>query len=64
MVHNGIEYGLMQAYAEGCDILKNAKQPMFLVCVSDQVRRLDESPRKPIKAEAVAAGSRRSARSA
>src|SRR5690606_20815416 len=23
MVHNGIEYGLMQAYAEGFDILKN-----------------------------------------
>jgi 6-phosphogluconate dehydrogenase len=27
MVHNGIEYGLMQAYAEGFDILKNAGQP-------------------------------------
>ena len=26
MVHNGIEYGLMQAYAEGFDILKNAGQ--------------------------------------
>ncbi len=24
MIHNGIEYGLMQAYAEGFDILKNA----------------------------------------
>jgi 6-phosphogluconate dehydrogenase len=24
MVHNGIEYGLMQAYAEGFDIFKNA----------------------------------------
>ena len=24
MVHNGIEYGLMQAYAEGFDVLKNA----------------------------------------
>ena len=23
MIHNGIEYGLMQAYAEGFDILKN-----------------------------------------
>src|SRR3954454_24169379 len=29
------------------DIMKQAKQPMFLVCVSDQVRRLDELPRKP-----------------
>ena len=26
MVHNGIEYGLMQAYAEGFDIFKNADQ--------------------------------------
>ena len=46
------------------DIIKNAKQPMFLVCVSDQVRRLDESPRKPVKAEAAAAGTRRATRSA
>jgi hypothetical protein len=38
---------------------------MFLVCVSDQVRRLEGSPRKPMKAEAAAAaGARRSARSA
>ena len=27
MVHNGIEYGLMQAYAEGFDILRNATAP-------------------------------------
>ena len=34
------------------DILKNAKQPMFLVCVSDQVRRLGESPnKKPMRVE-------------
>ena len=46
------------------DILKNAKQPMFLVCVSDQVRRLDDPARKPVKAEAATAGSRRSTRSA
>ena len=25
MVHNGIEYGLMAAYAEGLNILKHAK---------------------------------------
>jgi 6-phosphogluconate dehydrogenase len=24
MIHNGIEYGLMQAYAEGFDIMRNA----------------------------------------
>jgi 6-phosphogluconate dehydrogenase len=27
MVHNGIEYGLMQAYAEGFDIFRNATSP-------------------------------------
>jgi 6-phosphogluconate dehydrogenase len=27
MVHNGIEYGLMQAYAEGFDIFRNAASP-------------------------------------
>jgi 6-phosphogluconate dehydrogenase len=27
MIHNGIEYGLMQAYAEGFDILKHANSP-------------------------------------
>ncbi len=27
MVHNGIEYGLMQAYAEGFDILRGAAGP-------------------------------------
>ena len=29
MVHNGIEYGLMQAYAEGFDILRNADAPVL-----------------------------------
>ena len=38
------------------DILKNAHQPMFLVCVSDQARRLNE-----IRAQAGAHGSRRRA---
>jgi DNA-binding transcriptional MerR regulator len=35
------------------DILKNARQPMFLVCVSDQVRRLNgvTPQRKPAKQE-------------
>jgi DNA-binding transcriptional MerR regulator len=40
------------------DILKNARQPMFLVCVSDQVRRLNEPNRKPAKAEGTAAARR------
>jgi 6-phosphogluconate dehydrogenase len=29
MIHNGIEYGLMQAYAEGFDILKNASSDVL-----------------------------------
>ncbi|MEW6301748.1 MAG: phosphogluconate dehydrogenase (NAD(+)-dependent, decarboxylating) [Thermodesulfobacteriota bacterium] len=29
MIHNGIEYGLMQAYAEGFDILYNARSPQL-----------------------------------
>ncbi len=33
------------------DILKNARQPMFLVCVSDQARRLTEVERKPARME-------------
>lgn len=33
------------------DLLKNARQPMFLVCVSDQVKRLDEVPRKANRSE-------------
>lgn len=28
MIHNGIEYGMMQAYAEGFDILKSADTPV------------------------------------
>ena len=33
------------------DILKGARQPMFLVCVSDQVRRLGAAPKKPLRSE-------------
>lgn len=37
------------------DILKNARQPMFLVCVTDQARRLRAVPRKPARTEAAVA---------
>jgi DNA-binding transcriptional MerR regulator len=37
------------------DVLKNAKQPMFLVCVTDQLRRLQAAGRKPVKSENTAA---------
>jgi DNA-binding transcriptional MerR regulator len=33
------------------DLLKNARQPMFVVCVSDQARRLGENDRKPARSE-------------
>ena len=37
------------------DLLKNARQPMFLVCVTDQVRRLGAAAqRKPSRSEAAA----------
>ena len=34
MVHNGIEYGLMQAYAEGFEILHASEYPLDLAAVS------------------------------
>jgi hypothetical protein len=34
------------------DLLKNARQPMFLVSVSDQVKRLEEAaPKKGVRSE-------------
>jgi DNA-binding transcriptional MerR regulator len=36
------------------DLLKNAKQPMFLVCVTDQARRLESAKKKPARSEAAA----------
>ena len=47
------------------DILKNARQPMFLVCVSDQVRRIQATlppTRKPVGRESVSAQAVRKAR--
>jgi DNA-binding transcriptional MerR regulator len=41
------------------DLLKNAHQPMFLVCVTDQVRRFTATPlRKPAKSETASAARR------
>lgn len=37
------------------DILKNARQPMFLVCVTDQVKRLSEPAKKPARTESAPA---------
>ena len=46
------------------EILKNASQPMFLVCVSDQVKRLgipaENGVRKPVRSESAPAAARKS----
>jgi hypothetical protein len=39
------------------DIFKNARQPMFLVCVTDQARRLSDTERKPSRMESGSATS-------
>jgi 6-phosphogluconate dehydrogenase len=39
MVHNGIEYGLMQAYAEGFDVLRNAQYDLDLGAIAELWRR-------------------------
>ena len=42
------------------DVLKNAKQPMFLVCVTDQLNRFKAaSGRKPARSEIASSGSTR-----
>jgi len=35
MIHNGIEYGLMQAYAEGFEIMHASEYPLELEAISD-----------------------------
>jgi DNA-binding transcriptional MerR regulator len=40
------------------DLLKNARQPMFLVCVSDQVQRFAQAIKKPVASEAGRLGRR------
>lgn len=34
MIHNGIEYGMMQAYVEGFDILRHSRFPLDLQAIS------------------------------
>ena len=40
------------------DLLKNARQPMFLVSVTDQVKRLSATERKPARSESGASSRR------
>jgi hypothetical protein len=47
---------LEEASTRIIDLLKNARQPMFLVCVTDQVKRLNAAAeRKPARSETGAA---------
>jgi len=60
LVTDGKNIYLEQSADKIIDILKNARQPMFLVCVTDQVRRLEaNAARKPARAEAAPATGRR-----
>ncbi len=52
LLTDGKSIYLEDRYERVIDILKNARQPMFLVCVSDHVKRLGAgAPRKPARAE-------------
>lgn len=42
------------------ELLLHARQPMYLVSVSEQYRKLTATPRKPVRSEAPAAAARRS----
>jgi DNA-binding transcriptional MerR regulator len=51
LVTDGRSIYLEDQHERIIDIFKNARQPMFLVSVSDQVRRLSAPPRKPVRSE-------------
>ena len=59
LVTDGKNIYLEQNADKIIDILKNARQPMFLVCVTDQVRRLEATTRKPARTETAATTTRR-----
>lgn len=51
LVTDGKSIYLEDQHERIIDILKNARQPMFLVCVSEQARRLSDAERKPVRIE-------------
>ena len=55
LITDGKSIYLEEAPSRIIDLLKNARQPMFLVCVTDQVKRLTAAERKPAKSETGAA---------
>ncbi len=58
LVTDGKSIFLEDQHERIIDILKNARQPMFLVSVSDQARRLTEVERKPTRIEPGLSGRR------
>jgi len=58
LVTDGKSIFLEDQHERIIDILKNARQPMFLVSVSDQARRLTELERKPARMEPGLSGRR------
>ena len=56
MIHNGIEYGLMQSYAEGFDILRNAVERRRCPRISATTSILRRSPRSGAAAASSARG--------
>src|SRR5437016_9511668 len=48
LVTDGKSIYLEDQYERIIDLFKNAQQPMFLVSVSDQARRLEDVGRKPV----------------
>jgi DNA-binding transcriptional MerR regulator len=56
LITDGKSIYLEEAPDRIVDLLKNARQPMFLVSVTDQIRRLGPSPKKPARSETAAAG--------
>jgi DNA-binding transcriptional MerR regulator len=56
LLTDGKSISLEESPGRIVELLKAARQPMFLVCVTDQVRRFTEAPlRKPAKSETGAA---------
>jgi len=51
LVTDGRSIFLEDQHSRIIDLLKNARQPMFLVCVSDQARRINDADRKPVRME-------------
>jgi DNA-binding transcriptional MerR regulator len=59
LLTDGKNIFLEDSQARVIEVLKSAKQAMFLVCVSDQARRLTSVQRKPAKAETQLGAARR-----